>query len=154
MNSHHHPLVLGIAVFFVAGFGSWNVYRFLDHPPVLVAEEREYVGNAHAKANLIRTTNLVANSIVSTPLTIKGQARGVWFFEGSFPVEIIGTNGAVLGKGIAEAEGEWMTEQFVPFVAKVQFSPQGDEGMIRLKKDNPSGLPEHDDVLIVPIRFK
>ena len=54
-----------------------------------------------------------------------------------------------------------MTEDFVPFSATLEFtSPypgKGQDFMKRgsliLKKDNPSGLPENDDALEIPIQF-
>ena len=96
---------------------------------------------------------------ITSPVTITGRARGNWFFEGSFPIEItgaLGIEGVGLGSGIAEAGEDWMTENFVPFTAVVPFTPvanMSDEGSILLIKDNPSGLFESIDVLEIPIRF-
>jgi hypothetical protein len=49
-----------------------------------------------------------------------------------------------------------MTEDFVPFTATIEFETPdyGDIGALILKKDNPSGLPEHDDAYEIPVRFK
>jgi spore germination protein GerM len=49
---------------------------------------------------------------------------------------------------------EWMTEEYVPFEATLSFNPpQTETGTLILSKDNPSGLPEHDDELRIPVRF-
>lgn len=94
---------------------------------------------------------------ISSPVTITGTARGTWFFEGSFPVSVVDWDGLIIGEGIAQAQSEWMTEDFVPFIATITYNIQQDapydRGAIILKKDNPSGLPEHDDAIEIPITF-
>ena len=77
--------------------------------------------------------------------TVTGYARGNWFFEASFPVEVHNPNGNVVGRGLATAEGEWMTTDFVPFDAPVIIENYFGPATLVLIKDNPSGLPEHDD---------
>lgn len=96
-----------------------------------------------------------SGSIIKSPVTITGKALGIWYFEASFPVEITDANGNVLGQFHAEAQSDWMTIEAVPFTATVTFknSPT-DTGFIVLKKDNPSGLPEHDASVRFPVRFR
>jgi len=113
------------------------------------------------KADKIRLTSPVPNGTIMSPLTVTGMARGLWFFEASFPVILTNWDGLIIAEGIAQAEGEWMTEEFVPFTATLEFiSPLTAEspafmerGSLILKKDNPSGLPEHDDALEITVRF-
>ena len=94
---------------------------------------------------------------ITSPVTITGKARGNWFFEASFPITIVNWDGLIIGEGIATAQGEWMTTEFVPFTATVSYTFATDtpynRGAIILKKDNPSGLPEHDDSREIPIVF-
>lgn len=91
----------------------------------------------------------------SSPLLVSGTARGSWFFEASFPIFLLDSTGNVLGQGIAQAQADWMTSDYVPFTATVTFTADaeiiGDAGTLVLQKDNPSGLPENDDSLTVPI---
>lgn len=104
--------------------------------------------------DLIRVTAPLPESVVTSPLTIRGEARGTWYFEASFPVSVIDGTGAVIGQGIAQAKGEWMTTEFVPFEATIDFTaPPTGTGAVILSKDNPSGLPENDAQIIIPIRF-
>jgi hypothetical protein len=93
---------------------------------------------------------------VTSPLVLTGKARGGWYFEASFPITIVNWDGLIIAEGYAEAQGDWMTSEFVPFKATINFTkPSFDErGTIILKKDNPSGLPENDDALEIPIRFQ
>lgn len=117
----------------------------------------ENIGNEIEKANLIRLDTPRPNQTISSPLTIKGQARGFWFFEASFPIFIVDWDGRIIAQGIAQADGEWMTTEFVPFTATLTFAIDknvySNRGAIILKKDNPSGLSENDDALEIPIKF-
>jgi hypothetical protein len=103
----------------------------------------------------VKVSSPLPQSLVKSPLTITGEARGIWYFEASFPVEILDANGKRLGQHYAEAQGEWMTTEFVPFTSTLMFEmPTTDTGFLVLHKDNPSGLPEHDESIRFPIRFK
>ena len=122
----------------------------------------EDIGNELEKTELIRIDYPRPNQIIESPLIVDGQARGFWFFEASFPVDLIDKNGNIIANGIATANppagGDWMTEEFVPFEATLNFvvdeSVADNKGVLILKKDNPSGLPENEDSLIVPVLFK
>ncbi len=106
------------------------------------------------KENLIRVTSVSSNQIVTSPLTIEGTARGYWYFEASFPVELLDGNGKRLAQGPATARTDWMTEEFVPFSITLTFArPVTATGTLILHKDNPSGLSEKDDELRIPVRF-
>lgn len=104
--------------------------------------------------DLIRVTSPQPNALVQSPLRITGEARGNWYFEASFPVRLIDGNGRQLAIIPAQAQGEWMTESFVPFVASLSFAnPTTATGTLILEKDNPSGLPEHAAEVRIPVRF-
>ncbi len=112
------------------------------------------IGNELEKQDLIKVDNPRPNQIIASPLTITGQARGYWFFEASFPVVLLDEDGRQLASGIAQADGDWMTEDFVPFKAELSFgATQADKGVLILAKDNPSGLPANDDELQIPVEF-
>ncbi len=106
-------------------------------------------------ADRIVLSEPVPLTLVANPLVVKGEARGMWFFEGSFPVTVVNWDGLIIGEGIATADGEWMTEEFVPFTASVAFTREPDayskRGTLILRRDNPSGLPEYDAALEIPI---
>ncbi len=81
----------------------------------------------------------------------------MWYFEASFPIDVRDGSGAVIGTGYATAQGDWMTEAYVPFKGEITFSkPTGGRqtGTIVFHKDNASGLPEHDDAFEVPVVFR
>jgi hypothetical protein len=107
------------------------------------------------KEDLIVVENPRAREEISSPLFISGKARGYWFFEASFPIELVDENNNLIAQTISQAKGEWMTEDFVPFEATLNFvNPKTNKGFLIFRKDNPSGLKEHDDELRVPIFFK
>lgn len=115
----------------------------------------EYIGNEIEKTDLITIDSPRPNTIVTSPLEVSGQARGTWYFEASFPVKLLDADGNVLVQIPAQAQGDWMTENFVPFKVTLEFiAPVTDTGTLVLEKDNPSGLPENADSLIVPIKFR
>ncbi len=105
--------------------------------------------------NDIEVTLPSAGSEITSPLSIEGKAKGFWYFEATFPVELRDENGEMIAQGYAEAQGDWMTTNFVPFTAELTFTaPAGIErGTLILRKSNASGLPEHDDAIEVPVAF-
>ena len=143
-------LALLLVVLAVAGAAAW--WQFGAPQPVV-----EDTGNAAQKAGLIRLTSPLPNSTVESPLTITGEARGYWYFEASFPVVLVDWDGRIIAQGIATAKDEWMTEEFVPFEATLTFvvdkNVYSNRGALILQKDNPSGLPEYDDALEIPVLF-
>ena len=118
----------------------------------------EYIGNGLEKRDLIRLESPQPNQTIESPLVITGEARGYWFFEASFPIVLTNWDGLIIAEGFATAQDEWMTEEFVPFEATLTFVVDPDvyskKGTLILQKDNPSGLPENDDALEIPVMFK
>ncbi|MBM2818318.1 MAG: hypothetical protein HW401_908 [Parcubacteria group bacterium] len=120
-----------------------------------VEDVEENVIASADKSNLIKVDQPLPNEIVKSPLIVSGLARGVWFFEGSFPIRLFDDGGNEIAVGIAQAEGEWMTTEFVPFKAELKFEkPLGKTGEMILEKDNPSDLRQYDDELVIPIKFE
>ncbi len=104
--------------------------------------------------DLIKIDSPIQNQKINSPVSIKGEARGNWYFEASFPVQVLDEDGTVIGRGTGQAQGEWTTTNFVPFIGEINFSkPKGKTGSIVFKKDNPSGLPANDDSVSIPINF-
>jgi hypothetical protein len=145
--------VIGILVLALLGVSVWSYFAL--HKKSVVTPELPQEITAEYKDLVTVTTPLPGDSITS-PLEIKGEARGQWFFEASFPVILTNWDGLIIAQGIATADGDWMTTEFVPFTATLEFTkPEYNErGTLILQKDNPSGLPEHDDAFEFAIRFE
>lgn len=112
------------------------------------------IGNELEYSEQILISTPRPNEKIKSPLKITGKAKGNWFFEGSFPAELHDGNGAILGTGVMIAEDDWMTEEFVDFAGVITYTlPETKEGTLILKNDNPSGLPENQKELKIPVKF-
>jgi hypothetical protein len=105
--------------------------------------------------DLIRVNYPRPSDTISSPLEVVGTARGNWYFEASFPVYVVNWDGLIIGEGHAEAQGDWMTTDFVPFKGTITFDDPTvyNRGAVIFKKDNPSGDPQYDDAVEIPILF-
>jgi len=112
-------------------------------------------GCGQVKDEMIKVFSLESDQVVSLPIVIEGEARGNWFFEASFPVRLLDKNNKEIALAVAAAQSDWMTTDFVPFKAVINLSalPETEEGILVLEKDNPSGLPENDGKISLPVRF-
>lgn len=107
-----------------------------------------------AKDDLIRVDSPLPSAAIRSPLKITGQARGVWYFEAQFPVKLYDGNGKLIGSAPAKAQADWMTNDYVPFLAELDFNtPQTATGTLVFEKDNPSGLPQNAEELKIPVVF-
>jgi len=141
-------LILGIAVGYTVGYDrGWksavhDIFKF---------DEQNHQTNPNLK-----DISIQFNQLVTSPLTVTGEAKGTWFFEATFPIKLTDWDGRVLAESFATAKSDWMTEDFVPFEATFDFEvPEYVEnGSLVLQKSNPSGLPENYDAVEIPVKFK
>ncbi|MFH0951428.1 MAG: Gmad2 immunoglobulin-like domain-containing protein [bacterium] len=140
----------------IAGFTAYYLAAQKPQPLDQPTTEEPKVKEILIYKDLIKLETPSVESIIISPLVIKGEARGTWFFEASFPVMLTDWDGLIIAQGIATAQSNWMTEDYVPFTAELTFDrpSYGDRGALILRKDNPSGLPEYDDALEVTVFFE
>lgn len=94
-------------------------------------------------------------AVTGKSFTITGKARGYWYFEASFPVTVIDEQGNTLIQTFAQATGDWMTDNFVPFSKTINIpSTYTGKATVLIMNDNPSGLPENEKSLSFPITIK
>jgi hypothetical protein len=110
---------------------------------------------ANTATEMIEVTAPFPNATITNSMILTGRARGPWYFEASFPIELRDANNVLITTVVAQAQGEWMTENFVPFTATLTFPPQpaGSQGMLTFKNDNPSGEPQNSMMYDVPVVF-
>ena len=96
-------------------------------------------------------TSPVSGASVSKTFTVTGEAPGNWYFEASFPVQVRDADNNKVGEGIAQAQSDWMTTAQVPFKADITVTGYSGLATLVLLKDNPSGLPQNDDSLSIPV---
>lgn len=102
----------------------------------------------------VKITEPLFGAVIQSPLKIKGEARGFWFFEASFPVKLLDANGKEVAIGHAGSLSNWMTQNFVPFEATIDFpAAETKTGTLVIIKDNPSDLPQNADEFKIPIIF-
>jgi hypothetical protein len=93
--------------------------------------------------------------VIESPLVVEGKAKGTWFFEASFPIKVVDQNDNILGYSYVTALGEWMTEEYVDFRGEIEFTSEEEKnGFFVFMKDNPSGLPEYDKEIRIPVVIK
>lgn len=138
-------VIVVIIIILIIGIGGYYFFVIKTQKPI----DRE-----NSKDDLIKVFLPAINQVIKNPLLIEGEARGIWYFEASFPIRLVDANGNVLGFAIAQAQSDWMTENFVPFKAQLAFATSSTEnGVLILEKDNPSGLSQNNDKLQIPVRF-
>ena len=104
----------------------------------------------------IVVSSIKDNQQVSNPIKILGKARGNWYFEASFPIQLVDTDGNILATTVATAQGDWMTTDFVNFIAEINYTKATNTKrvLIVLSKDNPSGNPDFDQSIFIPVILK
>jgi hypothetical protein len=120
--------------------------------PAQIAQQITYT---NATADNIVVTNPTPGAVTGKSFKVTGKARGPWYFEASFPVRVLDKTGKVIATGIAQAQGDWMTTEFVPFAVDITV-PESYIGPATLvfQKDNPSGLPEHEASISFPFTIE
>ncbi len=112
--------------------GAWYFWSHQSVEQLLVVgpgtqEALEQVGideKSQKIHDMIRVELPKKNSAVTSPLMIAGKARGMWYFEGSFPIFLMTSTGVQIAQGVAEAQSDWMTEDYVDFVIQLPFPTQ------------------------------
>lgn len=141
-----------IIIILVIALGLWIFKKSADAPVVTPETNPDIV---------IHTITPEENEAINFPLVITGETKGTWFFEGSFPVEILNTKQEVIATTFAQGESDWMTTEFVPWTITFAERPEKLEPVssspnayIKFKNDNPSGDPIRDKSFILPIRLR
>ena len=160
--------LLAMATVFFVGCANTPSSEVLEESPTIdqevqVPTDQEIVGNIAAEyenphSDLIQIDSPTPGATISSPLTVSGQARGYWFFEASAPVLVTDWDGLIIGQGYVTAQGEWMTEDFVPFTGEIEFTVPAEtpyrRGTLIFERHNASDLPENDMAVEMPVLFE
>ncbi len=144
-------IIAGIVVVLALIALAWytGLFSGFGERPIDYGDEVSYVGEASSDVIVVDSPQV--GDVLGKTFTVSGKARGSWFSEGSFPVEILVEDGRAVSATIANAQGEWMTEDFVPFAVSVNAGDFTGPAVLALKKANPSGLFENDAAVVIPI---
>ncbi len=93
---------------------------------------------------------------LSSPIKIKGQAPGSWFFEGQIVAQLLDKNGKLMATSPLVAQGEWMTEKLVTFEGELSFTQPkvATSAALVIASDNPSGLPENQKTYTLSVELE
>ncbi len=149
--------VLGILAAFFIGV----VALPTDEPREVLSDNapaEEWPGSVsytNTSTNQIKVVSPVVGTRITSPLSVDGEARGTWFFEGTAPMVVVDWDGKIIGQGYVTALGPWMTEDFVPFAGEMTFEKPfaSGRGTLVLQRSNASALPENDAAVEIPIQF-
>ncbi len=126
----------------------------VNRPPDSKELQQDESSKQMPYANEISVDSPKDGGKVSSPLTITGKAKGSWYFEGIIHAELFDSEDNSLGTVTLNAKGDWMSEDLVPFEGSLDFvSPGSGNGKLIIKNDNPSGMPENDRSIVVPVTF-
>ncbi len=152
-----HKYILIPLIVALLAVGGW--YFFFANPAEAPAPDTTGNGSEtpqatyqNASSDKIVVTTPKPGETVGSVIPVVGSARGGWYFEASFPIFVKDGNGNVIGQSIGTADGEWMTAEFVPFKSFVTVSSSyKGPAMLVLQNDNPSGKPEFEASISIPI---
>jgi len=149
-----------------------NALKFCTQEAKLCPDGVNYVGRTGANCEFAECPEVVGivdklvidsltpNETISSPVSVSGRARGGWFFEGSFPVEVYDSANKLLGSDAINfrpksTDDTWMTTEFVDFQGEIKFTqPKTIDGYLLFKKDNPSDMRELDESFKLPVKFR
>jgi hypothetical protein len=147
-------LIAFIVLIMVAGGGWYYVY---SHKPASagINPSASLYAYVNASGDTVLVDSPRPGAVVGKSFSVMGRARGSWFFEASFPVEVLDQSGNVVASAPATTTAPWMTNDLIPFRANLMV-PASYIGpaTILLKKDNPSGQSENDASVSYPVTVR
>lgn len=166
-KSNGVPVSVVMVLVIMVGVGVWFVATMMNGPasplpeatttPSQVATTTQMVGTSTTQQEPLSARVAVLSpgpgGVVDKTFTVTGKAPGPWFSEAQFPIQVRNANGDIIGDGSAHTDGNWQSDDVVPFTADVTISDPTYKGAVRLilMRDNPSGMPENDDAVEIPI---
>jgi len=152
MSKQLQIITIVLIILAVISLGTVAYFQFFSQSAnnnVNVAINQPVTANPNIKVDFPKP-----NDLLTSPAQITGSAR-TWYFEASFPIKLLDENGQEIAATPAQAQDNWMTDQFVPFKATLNFFVAKDQnGTLVLMNDNPSGLPEKQEKIEIPVRLK
>jgi len=138
---------------------AWLLIATPAHAPT-IEQATSTVQNATTSPNVplharVAVSEPKSGATVGKSFNVAGEAPGNWYFEATFPIQVRDPNDNVIGRVGASAQGDWMTTDQVAFKATIYLDgTYTGPATLVLMRDNPSGLPENDDALEIPIVIK
>ncbi len=85
-------------------------------------------------------------------MAVSGIVKNAYFFEGNILLNVLDQNKNVLKTGHGSAITDWMTSGPVSFQGIIDTLglPTG-AAYIEIRNDNPSGMPENNKSILIPV---
>src|SRR3990167_5567670 len=99
-------LILLVLALGIVWFGFLKDEKVTITPTPLPTETEEKITYIKASTDLIVVDLPYPGAVTGKEFSVIGRARGYWFFEASFPIELLDKDGNVLATAIAQAESE------------------------------------------------
>lgn len=144
-------IVLVILVVIALSFMFKNKDTYID--PIIgnktePSTENKILGN---KDDLV-SFSIAPGTKVRGVVSYSGVIKGAYFFEANILINVLDANRNILKAGNTMATGDWMTSGPVSFAGTIDFSGLKKGGaFIEIHNDNPSGLPENDKSVLIPV---
>lgn len=90
---------------------------------------------------------------INSPLKLTGKIKPNYSFEAVFPIRLENAAGKTIASGQGHVTTDDLNQEFVPFTAEIKFSQTAGKGSLVIMNDNPSGLPENDKKISLPVTF-
>ena len=138
---------------------AWLLFTTPAHAPAVPqeatstpADSKQQAPASEPLSSSVRVSSPAAGATVGQTFAISGAAPNGWYFEAVFPIMVRDADDNVLAHAQGRAQSDWMISGPVHFTATVTLERiyHGAATLILLK-DNPSGLPQNDDSVEVPI---
>lgn len=111
-------------------------------------DEKDMVYTSQEQGVELDLSEMNFDERLSCPAIIEGEISGTWYSEGEFSIEVL-QEGQVVEQLRAEAQGNWMTEDPVPFTSTFECEEYPGEIELSFQQGNPSGLAENEDQVVV-----
>ncbi len=151
MNTRIWWTIIIVLFLVIAGLTYVLVSTSAATPPITATSTTPVATTTQPLSARVVVTSFSAGASVPKVFTVSGRAPGPWYFEASFPIKVVDANNNFIGQGLAQAQSDWMTVSDVPFSATVTVTGYSGPATLVLLKDNPSGMPENDDSVSIPI---
>lgn len=117
----------------------------------LVSDTSDTTSFADASLALSGSVIVESNHMV----TLTGYASQSWFFEGTFPIELVDQDGNTLSQGSVQTSDDWTTTPHPYFMGELSYSDSAPkQATLILRNDNPSGLPENEVRYEIPLTLR
>ena len=106
------------------------------------------LGQDIAELSITRGQKIVSGVLLT------GKIKGGFCFEAVCPIKIVSDQGDAIFSGVINLQGDWMTDELVPFQVSLMFDnsvAQAQQGKIIIGNDNPSGLAENERCYEIPV---